>query len=301
MNGNPWARRAAAAAALATALVVAAWPDALVAAWQQLASFVAVKGEPIAASPAILSEHELDELLSLDPQGQAERLMERAINHYAGATDVIEGRVEGWVGKIALKGPLEGLYTTALNANDLRVRAAALEVYLAANSITKSEASLDATIARSDEGADGRAYFLWIVGVLGNRGVDPQRALGHLLRYLNDPDLQTRQWAVEGIAVLGTDDAIAPLLRVFHDDPSPFIRERAACGLAQSGMLTARQRWTAVPELIRFADDPGLDGQTRSWVFQALSDISGVRLGKDAALWREWWANGPHSLPEDAG
>ena len=31
---------------------------------------------------------------------------------------------------------------------------------------------------------------------------------------------------------------IDPLLEILHDDPSPMIRERAACGLAQSGMLS---------------------------------------------------------------
>ena len=62
---------------------------------------------------------------------------------------------------------------------------------------------------------------------------------------------------------------------MFHDDPSPAIRERAACSLAQSGMFSAVQRRTAVPRLLDFADDSALDDQTRSWVFQALRDITG--------------------------
>lgn len=302
MSDKPWGQRVAVAAALATALVfAAAWPDALVAAWQQLVSLIDVRGAPIAASPAIVSEHELDELETLEPQAQAERLLERAVNHYAGATEQIAKRIDGWVGKIVMDGSLSSLYMTAFNANDLRVRAAALEIYLAGNGIRKTPESLDATIARSrDHDADGRAYFLWIVGILGNRGVEPRRALDHLLSFVNDPDLVTRQWAVEGIAVLGTDDAIVPLLRVFHDDPSPVIKERAACGLAQSGMLTAHQRWTAIPELIRFAGDPALDDQTHAWVFHALSDISGIRLRKDAAEWRSWWENNPQPPAADA-
>ena len=297
----PGGRRLAIAAALVTAFAAAAvWPDALVAAWQQLVSLIAVQGAPIAASPAIISEHEIEELGTLAAQAQAERLLERTLNHYSGAAGLLEAKVDEWVGKIAMEGTLSSLYMTALNANDLRVRAAALEVYLAANGVRKTPESLDSMIERSrDEDSGGRAYFLWIVGILGNRGVEPQRSLEHLLSFVNDPDVMTRQWAVEGIAVLGTDDAIVPLLKVFRDDPSPVIRERAGCGLAQSGMLTARQRWTAVPELIRFAEDPELDDQTRAWVFHALSDISGNRLGKDAALWRTWWANGPEP-PADA-
>jgi HEAT repeat protein len=293
MSELPWGRRIALPAALATAVVIAAWPDALVAAWEQLVGLIAVEGDPIPASPAVMSEHEIQELDALEPQAQAERLLERAINHYRGAAALITKHVDRWRGEIALDGPLEGLYMTALNANDLRVRAAALEVYLAANDVGKTPEELQQIMDRCDAQSEGRPYFLWIVGIMGNRGADPQRALDYLLRFVNDEDLETRHWAVDGLAILGTDEAIAPLLRVFHDEPSPFVRERAACGLAQSGMFTARQRWTAIPELLRFADDPALDEKTRGWVFQALSDISGLGLGHDAAEWRAWWAKGP--------
>lgn len=110
------------------------------------------------------------------------------------------------------------------------------------------------------------------------RGVEPRRALDYLLRWGSDPDEELRHWAVEGIAMLGTDDSIPPLLNAFHEDPSPFIRERAACGLAQHGMLTQKQRLTAVPELLRFKGDPSLDDKTREWAAQALADIRGDRL-----------------------
>jgi hypothetical protein len=76
---------------------------------------------------------------------------------------------------------------------------------------------------------------------------------------------------------------------MFHDDPSPTIRERAACGLAQSGMFSAEQRRSAVPRLLDFADDASLDDQTRSWVFQALRDITGQSLPRDAHVWRDWY------------
>jgi HEAT repeat protein len=96
---------------------------------------------------------------------------------------------------------------------------------------------------------------------------------------------------VEGLAYLGTDETIAPLLDVFHDDPSPMIRERAACGIAQSGMLSERQRRTAVPRLLDFADDPSLDSQTQKWVYQALRDITGQTLPHDSAAWRSWYSS----------
>ena len=66
--------------------------------------------------------------------------------------------------------------------------------------------------------------------------------------------------------------------------------ERAACGLAQSGMLSERQRRTAVPRLLEFAEDLSLDGETRKWVFQALRDITGQTLAHDASAWRRWYS-----------
>jgi hypothetical protein len=81
------------------------------------------------------------------------------------------------------------------------------------------------------------------------------------------------------------------LLSVFRDDPLANIRERGACGLAQSGMLSEKQRRRAVPKLLEFADDPSLDSQTREWVFQALRDITGQSLPHDAAAWRNWYAH----------
>src|SRR5262249_15413789 len=107
-----------------------------------------------------------------------------------------------------------------------------------------------------------------------------------------DPNENIRYWAVEGLAYLGTDDVIAPLLEIFHDDPSAMIRERAACGLAQSGMLSAEQRRRAVPRLIEYAEEPSLDGETRKWAFQALRDITGQTLPHDAAAWRDWYRAG---------
>ena len=74
--------------------------------------------------------------------------------------------------------------------------------------------------------------------------------------------------------------------KIFRSDPSPLIRERAACGLAQSGMLSQKQRRTAVPKLIDFADEFSLDSQMRLWVFQALRDITGQSLPHDPVAWR---------------
>ena len=110
-----------------------------------------------------------------------------------------------------------------------------------------------------------------------------------LLSSVHDLNVNIRYWAVEGLAYLGTDDAIEPLLLILRDDPSPMIRERAACGLAQSGMLSTDQRKTAAPRLMDYAEDMSLDEETRKWVFQALRDITGQSLPHDPSAWRAWY------------
>jgi len=252
------------------------------AAWEQ--------GRPQPASASVLSEHHLDALDSMEPQAQAEFLLERAINHYRGANEQIGARAESWRGNITLNKRLNSLFITALNSDDLRVRVAAIELNLAALNLQKTSATVDALEPDARSGAQGpRANALWRVGLLGNRGVEPERALQILLSSIHDENVNVRHWAVEGLAYLGTDETIAPLLAVFRDDPSPMIRERAACSLAQSGMLSAKQRLTAVPALLDLADNGSLDDQTRSWVFQALRDITGQTMPREAAAWRHWY------------
>jgi HEAT repeat protein len=179
---------------------------------------------------------------------------------------------------------------TAINSDDLRVRAAAIEINLATRDLEKNSATIDALESDAHAGAQGpRSNALWDIALLGNRGVQPERALQILMASVHDSNVNVRYWAVEGLAYLGTSETVAPLLEVFHDDPSPVIRERAACGLAQSGMLNEALRRSAVPQLLTFADDAALDPETKKWVFQALHDITGQTLPHDAAAWRNWY------------
>lgn len=260
--------------------------------WDEIAQLLSIKGKPKLASPALLSQHEIEGLDSASPQSQAELLLERAINHYNGASDQIASRVDGWHGKLEMTPNLHSLFTTALNSNDLRVRAAAIEVDLAALNVTKTSASVD-QYATDAESSDQKTavWGLWTLGLLGNRGVEPQRAAQVLMAHVHDSNENIRYWAIEGLAYLGTDEVIPVLLQTFHDDPSATIRERAACGLAQSGMLSEEQRRTAVPELLNFAEDNTLDAQTHSWVYQALRDITGQSLPSDPVSWRNWYSS----------
>ena len=259
-------------------------------AFERVLNFIALQGKPLPASPARLSEHEVQELSAMTPQQQAERLLERAINHYEGATELIAKHADSWRGSLELAGQLNTLITSALNANDLRVRAAAIEIHLAAYNVEKTAESVYSRIQILESGDGDRISALWVLGLLGNRGVEPERVLQTLLRYTRDSDASIRHWAVEGLAYLGTDAVVEPLVDIFRGDPSADIRERAACSLAQSGMLQESQRMKAVPAFLNLLEDATQDRTMHQWVLQALQDISGLRLGDDPAEWRRWYS-----------
>ena len=274
-------------------VVFATNPKTAHAAWEGIAQLIGLQGKPSPASANVLSEHEIENLDQMTPQSQATLLLERSINHYSGANEQIAARVDGWRGKIQLDQKLNSLFTTAINSDDLRVRAAGIEIDLAARDLEKNSATIDRLEPDARGGETGpRANALWDIGLLGNRGVEPQRAAEILLSSIHDNNVNVRYWAVEGLAYLGSEETINSLLEVLHDDPSPMIRERAACGLAQSGMLSQQQRRSAIPKLLEYAEDAGLDAQTRNWIFQALRDITGKNLPHDPAAWRSWYNNG---------
>jgi HEAT repeats len=231
------------------------------------------------------------EITRLAPQQQAESLLENAIHRRQGSIEVIQQNVQLWRGHLQNTDRLFDLVLTALKSEDLRVRGAALEIDLAANNLSKSAKSIARLERQIRNDPEERAFALWRLGALGNRGVQPKAVLARLVIYAHDRDEQTRLWAVEGLAMLGTDGAVDPLLERFAHDPSPRVRQRAACDLAQSGMLSQEQRMNAVPDLLNFLDDDSLDGDTRGWVYGALRLITGEPLGNDTHAWQEWWAH----------
>jgi HEAT repeat protein len=239
-----------------------------------------------------MSPHELEKLDHTSAQHQAELLLERAINHYEGANDQIAARADNWRSHLELSPQLNSLITTGLNSNDLRVRAAAIEVDLAAMNVAKTGENIESLIQQAETGPQSqRVWALWSLGLLGNRGVARERATQVLVAQLQDSNPEIRHWAVEGLAYLGTNETIAPLLQIFHDDPSPMVRERAACGLAQSGMLTQEQRRSVIPQLLNYTEDASLDAQTRTWAYHALRDITGQNLPEDPSAWRNWYSS----------
>src|SRR5438067_7697021 len=285
-----WRTTSLAATAFLLGAIVAG-AGSLHAAWEPVARFIGLDQPPAPASANVLSEHEIEALDATAPQQQAELLLERSINHYRGANDQIAARVSRWRGRIAIEKRLRDLFTTAINSDDMTVRGAGIEIDIAGRDLVKDSSTVDRLEAAARWGEQGpRANALWDLALIGNRGIDQQRIFEIIMGSIHDENQNIRYWAVEGLSYLAIDQGIAPLLDVFHDDPSPMIRERAACGLAQSGMFTAGQRWTAVPTLLNFAQDGALQGDTREWVFQALRDITGQTLPHDPIRWRDWYA-----------
>jgi HEAT repeat protein len=251
---------------------------------------IPVPGRSVPADYGQLSEHNREWVVAQPPQIQAEFLLGAAINHDRGATDVINKMVDDWHGKLHFTNKIDDLQMTALYSNDLRVRAAAIEINLAVYNLSKTDEAADHLMTEAEKSPSWRSFAMWELGMLANRGVELDKIHEFLRRYIHDPNEKTRHWTVEGIAQLGTDETIKDFLDVFRNDPSLEVRERAGCSLAKSGMLTREQRMLAIPGLIDLAYDPSLDNTTRSWVYQALREITNEHIGNDPAAWKNWFS-----------
>ncbi len=252
---------------------------------------IPVQGVPVAATHAKLSEHEREYIEGLPPQKQAEQLIQDAINHDEGATAMIMDKLPSWRGNLSRTKTLETLDQTALYSNDLRVRAAMIEVDLVVYGVEKTDSWVVRLLESGQQTPENRPFDAWVLGMLASRGIETERIHGLLKTWLHDRDEKTRFWAVEGLAHIGTDDTIPDFLDVLRNDPSLSVRERAGCSLAKSGMLTREQRMKAVPGLIEIADDPAVDSTARSWAFQALREITDEPLGNDVTAWRSWFSS----------
>jgi len=238
----------------------------------------------------ITSAHDTQQLDRMKPQNQAESLLELAVANSDGAVEQISARVDKWHGRVRWNSQIASLSAAALNSKDLRVRESGVEVELAAYGLSKNSASLHYLLKTADSTDHAqKIWALWALGLMGNRGVESDQVVQVLTAHLQDPDEDSRRWAVEGLALAGVDGAIQPLLTAMHDDPAPLVRGRAACGIAEAGLFTQEQRMSAVPVLVSYSDDPALDAQTHGWAFHALADITHERLPNNTAAWRGWY------------
>ncbi|MGC2477492.1 MAG: HEAT repeat domain-containing protein [Candidatus Sulfotelmatobacter sp.] len=252
---------------------------------------IPLPGRAVAADHSQLSEHNREWVATQPAQSQAEFLLGAAINHDHGATEMINKMVDDWHGKLHYTQKFKDLADEALYSNDLRVRAAAVEINLAVFNISKTQDAADGLMAKAEKSQDWRPFAMWELGMLANRGVEPEKIHEFLRGYLHDPNEKTRHWTVEGLAHIGSNDTIKDFLDVFRNDSSLEVRERAGCSMAKSGMLTREQRMLAAPGLIDLAYDPSLDETTRSWTYQALREITSEHFANDPAVWKNWYSS----------
>ncbi|MGC2196597.1 MAG: HEAT repeat domain-containing protein [Terriglobales bacterium] len=223
-------------------------------------------------------------------QTEAEQLLQQLASGDSNAADRILRESANWTGKTQRTSNATQWITMALNLPDLHAREAALQAELALDGVAQDESGLRA-MEQAVGSPSQRAWALWMLGALGNRGVDPVHAAKVIGAYLSDPAVDARAAAVNGLALVGTDETIPMMLDRFRNDPSPVVQERAACALAESGMYTHEQRMTAAASLVAWLDDSLITAQQRTWTLQALHDISGQNLGLDSAAWRDWYAS----------
>jgi hypothetical protein len=221
-------------------------------------------------------------------QASAEQVLKQLASRAPGAADQVLAQSTNWIGKTHRTPQADQSILIALNLSDMHAREAAIAAELALDSVPPNEAGL-ATLQQAVADPSQRVWALWMLGALGNRGVDPVHVAKILGSYLDDRDAGARTSAVNGLSLLATDETIPLMLDRFRNDPSPVVQERAACGLAESGMYTHEQRMIAAATIVNWLDDPLLTPQQKIWSFQALHDISGQTLGNNSAAWRTWF------------
>ncbi len=241
----------------------------------------------VAYSP--LTDMDMQRLQTLPEQQQAEELLARAIQHDPRALELFEQNIGTWR-DITRTARMNELEQRSGYSTDLRVRYANADLNLAIDGLPKTDSSADQLIALAQADPAHRAYGVYHMGMLAGRGVSYDRVYPILVDYAkNDADPQVRQWAVEGMRYLGTDEALDELLDSFTHDPSNAVRDRAGCNVSDCGNFKRSQRMRMVPKLIELAADPQTTPQMRNWTFLALREITDQTLPADASAWQDWY------------
>ncbi len=236
-----------------------------------------------------LTDVDMQNLQTLPEQAQAEELLDRAIRHDTRALDMFEQNIGVWH-DLTRTAHMNELERRSQFSTDLRVRQANADLNLAINGVAKTEASADQLIAQAQADAAHRAYYVFSMGMLAGRGVGYDRIYPALVDYAkNDPNPQVRQWAVEGMRYLGSDEALDQLFDSFTHDPADAVRNRAGCNVSDCGNFMRKQRMRMVPKLIELAADSQTNPQMRNWAFLALTEITDQTLPADASAWQDWY------------
>src|SRR6267142_4542118 len=239
---------------------------------------------------APMTDADVERVLALPPQDQAEELLERAIGRDERALELFDQHVEGWIGHIRMSDRMRQLEQRSQFSKDLRVRYANADINLALDGWQKNERAAGLLIERARTDEHYRAAAVYFLGMLAGRGVDYDHIHGVLLEYArNDKDATVRQWAVEGMRYLGKDQVLDELFTLFVEDPSTSVRHRARCNISDCGNFMRKQRMKMVPKFIDLAMNSRTNSQMRNWCFLALQEITDERLPADAVVWSRWY------------
>jgi HEAT repeat protein len=149
---------------------------------------------------------------------------------------------------------------------------------------------VDQLIAQAQADPEHRPYSVYHMGMLAGRGAGYDRIYPVLVDYAkNDANPEVRQWAVEGLRYLGTDEALDQLFDSFTHDPSNAVRDRAGCNVSDCGNFKRSQRMRMVPSLVELVADPQTTPQMRNWAFLALQGITDQSLPPEASAWQDWY------------
>ncbi len=244
--------------------------------------------QPVTYTP--LTDVDAQRLRLLPEQTQAEELLDRALHHDDKARDLFEQNITLWQGDIKLTDRMKELERRSSYSTDLRVRYANADLNLAMDGWSKTENSADLLITQAQTDKSSRATAVYEMGMLAGRGIGYNLIYPVLTEYAKgDPDPYVRQWAVEGMRYLGTDEALDQLFYSFTHDPSDAVRTRAGCNISDCGNFMRKQRMRMVPKLIALAEDPQITPVMRNWTFLALTEITDERLPSDAEAWQHWY------------
>jgi len=239
-----------------------------------------------------LTEVDLHRLQLLPEQTQAEELLDRAIQHDDKARDLFEQNIEMWLGEIKLTDRMKQLEWRSRFSTDLRVRYANADLNLVMNGLAKTQNSADLLITQAETDKNSRAAAVYQMGMLAGRGIGYNLIYPVLVDYAkNDPDPYVRQWAVEGMRYLGTDEALDQLFYSFTHDSSDAVRDRAGCNISDCGNFMRKQRMRMAPKLIALVEDPQTTPQMRNWTFLALAEITDEHLPADSEAWERWYTD----------
>jgi len=237
-----------------------------------------------------MTDADVERVLALAAQAQAEELLERAIGHDLRALEVFEQNVREWRGHINMTDRMRQLEQRSTYSKDLRVRLANAAINLALEGWNEDEEAADLLIKRAQSDPAYRAAAVYYLGMLAGRGVAYDRIHPILWEYARyDQDAAVRTWAVEGMRFLGKDEVLNEFFISFTEDPVNQVRNRAGCNISDCGIFTRKQRMAMVPKLIELARNPRTTGQMRSWTFLALQEITDMNLPADALAWSRWY------------